>query len=142
MNIGEAAARVGLPTKTIRYYETIGLLPAPLRSDGNYRVYGERELRVLQFIHRARALGFSLKEVADLLALWHDQRRASAEVRGLAQRHIAEIDRKLEELRAIRATLDDLVHRCHGDDRPDCPILDDLAGSAAPRRPRKGRAHG
>jgi MerR family copper efflux transcriptional regulator len=142
MNIGDAAARVGLPTKTIRYYETIGLLPAPLRSDGNYRVYGERDLRVLQFIQRARALGFSLKEVADLLALWHDQKRASAEVRGLAQRHIAEIDRKLEELRAIRATLDDLVRRCHGDDRPDCPILDDLAGSAEPRRPRKGRAHG
>jgi Cu(I)-responsive transcriptional regulator len=128
MNIGEVASELGLPAKTIRYYEQVGLVPPPLRSDGNYRVYGERELRVLRFIQRARALGFSLKEVADLLALWQDQHRASAEVRSLALRHIDEVDRKIEELRAIRATLDDLVHRCHGDDRPDCPILEDLAG--------------
>jgi MerR family copper efflux transcriptional regulator len=140
MNIGEIAARTGLPAKTVRYYEEIGLLPAPPRSDGNYRVYGERELRVLSFISRARALGFSLKEVAALLQLWHDRDRASAEVRSLAERHIVEIDRKLAELRAIRGTLADLVHRCHGDDRPDCPIIDDLAGTPAPEK--KGRKHG
>jgi MerR family copper efflux transcriptional regulator len=140
MNIGEIAARTGVPAKTIRYYEEIGLLPAPPRSNGNYRVYGERELRVLGFIARARALGFTLKEVAALLGLWHDRHRASAEVRSLAERHIGEIDRKLEELQAIRRTLADLVHRCHGDDRPDCPIIDDLAGTPAPEK--KGSAHG
>jgi MerR family copper efflux transcriptional regulator len=139
MNIGEIAAELGLPAKTIRYYEEVGLLPAPPRSGGNYRVYGERERRVLRFIQRSRALGFSLKEVADLLALWQDQHRASAEVRRLALRHIGEVDRKIEELRAIRATLDHLVHRCHGDDRPDCPILEDLAGSEEQPARMKGK---
>jgi MerR family copper efflux transcriptional regulator len=140
MNIGEVARETGLPAKTIRYYESVGLLPAPARSDGNYRVYGERELRWLRFIQHARALGFSLKEVASLLELWQDQRRASAEVRRLALAHIGAIDQKLAELGAIRATLDDLVQRCHGDHRPDCPILDELARDDAPRT-RKGRKH-
>jgi Cu(I)-responsive transcriptional regulator len=126
MNIGAAARLTGVPSKTIRFYEAEGLLHPP-RTDANYRVYGEREVAMLRFIQRARALGFSVKEVADLRALWQDRRRASAEVRDLAMRHIAEIDRKLDELGRIRATLDDLVHRCHGDDRPDCPIIDDLA---------------
>jgi Cu(I)-responsive transcriptional regulator len=128
MNIGTIAKRSGLPAKTIRYYESIGLIPPPLRSEGNYRTYTEHDLQTLRFVQRARGLGFSVKEVAKLLTLWQDRRRASAEVRSLAQEHVAEIDRKIEELKAMRRTLTHLIERCHGDHRPDCPILEDLAG--------------
>ena len=133
MNIGAIARRSGLPAKTIRYYEGIGLLPAPRRSAGNYRTYGESDLETLRFVQRARGLGFSVKEVARLLGLWQDRRRASAEVRRLALDHIAEIDGKIAELEGMRRTLVHLTQRCHGDDRPDCPILDDLAGRDQPR---------
>ena len=126
MNIGEASGLTGVPAKTIRYYESAGLLH-PVRSGGYYRVYGAREIQVLRFIQKARRLGFSVKEVENLLLLWQDKRRSSAQVRALATAHIEEIDRKLEELKRIRETLQTLVHRCHGDDRPDCPIIEELA---------------
>jgi MerR family transcriptional regulator, copper efflux regulator len=126
MNIGALAQRTGVAAKTIRYYESIGLLDRPVRSNGNYRVYGERDLATLRFVQRARGLGFAIKEVANLLTLWRDRRRSSADVRALAAAHLAEIEGKLEEMRAIRATLRHLVECCHGDDRPDCPIIDDL----------------
>ena len=129
MNIGIAAERSGVPAKTIRYYESIGLIPEPGRTEGGYRDYGERDVRILAFIHRARRLGFSVREVGDLLALWDDRERASAEVKKLALDRLAEIDGKIAELRSIRRTLAELSDRCHGDDRPDCPILDDLAGA-------------
>ena len=129
MNIGQAARRSGVPAKTIRYYETIGLIDRAERSDGNYRVYGSSDVETLRFIQRARSLGFSVSEVAELLALWRDRSRSSARVKALAQRHLTDMDRKIAELRSMRATLERLVERCHGDQRPECPILDDLAGA-------------
>jgi MerR family copper efflux transcriptional regulator len=130
MNIGEVAKATGFPAKTIRYYEGVGLLERPARSAGNYRVYGERDIATLRFVQRARHLGFSIKEIANLLQLWHDRKRASAEVRALAVAHLDAIGRKLAELQAMQATLQHLVERCHGDQRPDCPIIDDLATGA------------
>ncbi|MBU0723678.1 MAG: Cu(I)-responsive transcriptional regulator [Alphaproteobacteria bacterium] len=127
MNIGQAANASGVPAKTIRYYESIGLLrPAP-RSGGGYRVYDETDLSVLRFIQRARSMGFAVKDVSNLLKLWSDRERSSADVKAVAMRHIEEIDRKMAEMKSIRSTLVHLTHRCHGDDRPDCPIIDDLA---------------
>jgi Cu(I)-responsive transcriptional regulator len=127
LKIGEVAEHSGVPAKTIRYYEEVGLLPEPARAPNGYRVYGPRSVEVLRFIARARSLGFTLEDVSGLLDLWRDQGRASADVRRLAEDHIAAIDAKLDELQSMRRTLADLVHRCHGDDRPDCPILDELA---------------
>jgi MerR family copper efflux transcriptional regulator len=127
LNIGESAQASGVSAKMIRHYESIGLLPAARRTAAGYRVYGEQEVRVLQFIHRGRALGFPLERIAELLALWQDPGRASAEVRQLAEQHIAELNRKIEELQAMKRTLEALARSCHGDQRSDCPILDDLA---------------
>lgn len=127
MNIGEVAEATGLPAKTIRYYESVGLIDPPVRSGGNYRVYDERQVQTLRFIQHARQLGFSVKEVSELVALWRDKRRASGDVRRLALRHLEEIDARIGELRRMRQTLQSLVERCHGDHRPDCPILDELA---------------
>jgi MerR family copper efflux transcriptional regulator len=127
LNIGEAAQASGVSAKMIRHYESIGLLPAARRTASGYRVYDAQDVRLLQFIHRGRALGFSLEKIADLLALWQDQDRASADVRRLAEQHIAELNRKIEELQAMKRTLETLAHSCHGDQRSDCPILDDLA---------------
>ncbi len=132
MNIGEAAARSGVTAKTIRYYESIGLLPSASRRTNNYRDYAETEIQTLRFIARARGLGFSVKDVGQLLALWRDRSRASQDVKAVAQSHLGEIDRKIAELEAMRATLQHLIKACHGDHRPDCPILDDLAGAGAP----------
>lgn len=132
MNIGAAAARSGVTAKTIRYYESIGLLPSASRRTNNYRDYAEAEIQTLRFIARARGLGFSVKDVGQLLALWHDRSRASHDVKAVAQAHLGEIDRKIAELEAMRGTLQHLITACHGDHRPDCPILDDLAGAAAP----------
>jgi len=129
MNIGEVASRSGVPPKTIRYYEEVGLIPPARRARSGYRTYGARDLLTLRFVQRARSLGFSVKDARALLALWHDSHRASAEVKALAGRHVEAIDRKLAELDSMRRTLVDLMERCHGDDRPDCPILDDLAGA-------------
>lgn len=130
MNIGTAARRSGVPAKTIRYYESIGLIPAAGRSAGGYRVYGERDVETLRFIQRARSLGFPVRDVASLLALWNDHGRTSAEVRALAANHIVQIDARIAEMQSVRRTLATLVARCHGDDRPDCPILEELADGA------------
>ena len=128
MNIGTAARRSGVPAKTIRYYEEIGLIPKASRNGNGYRDYEEQDVLILRFIHRARDLGFPVKDVAALLELWRDRARGSAQVKALATSHIDAIDRKIEELKSIRRTLSDLAARCHGDHRPDCPILADLAG--------------
>jgi MerR family copper efflux transcriptional regulator len=127
MNIGEAAKASGVSSKMIRHYEAIGLIGAARRTDAGYRLYGQRDVQVLQFIHRARALGFSLEQIRDLLALWQDKARASADVRTLARSHIAELEQKIAEMEAMKRTLAALVASCHGDTRADCPILDDLA---------------
>jgi Cu(I)-responsive transcriptional regulator len=126
LKIGEAARRSGVPAKTIRFYESIGLIAPAERLDNRYRLYDESDLRVLRFIGRARALGFPLKEVAQLLALYRDRRRASHEVKRLALGHIADLERKIAELTKLREALGELAARCHGDDRPDCPILEAL----------------
>ncbi|MCF8880993.1 Cu(I)-responsive transcriptional regulator [Hyphobacterium sp. SN044] len=127
MNIQSVAEMTGLPAKTIRYYEDIGLV-APKRSGNGYRVFDEAALARLNFVGRARSLGFSLDECRLLLGLWDDRARASSEVRDLARQHIGEIDRKLAELRDMRRTLSELVQSCHGDDRPNCPIIETLSG--------------
>jgi MerR family copper efflux transcriptional regulator len=127
MNIGQAAARAGVPPKTIRYYEDIGLVaPAP-RSDNGYRAYREVDVHVLRFVQRARSLGFSVRECRQLLDLYQDPHRTSAEAKALTEQRIAAIDRKMAELATMRATLVRLADACRGDDRPECPILDDLA---------------
>jgi Cu(I)-responsive transcriptional regulator len=126
-NIGEAARASGVTAKMVRHYESIGLLPPARRTEAGYRLYGSDDVRMLQFIHRGRALGFSLDQIADLLALWRDKDRASADVRRLALEHIDELDRKIAELEAMKRTLATLASSCHGDARSDCPILDDLA---------------
>ena len=126
-NIGEAARASGVSAKMIRHYESIGLIGAARRTDAGYRVYTSQDVRVLQFVHRGRALGFSLDQIRDLLALWQDKDRASADVRALARTHIEELNRKIAEMEAMRRTLESLAASCHGDARSDCPILDDLA---------------
>ncbi|KAF1310727.1 MULTISPECIES: Cu(I)-responsive transcriptional regulator [Pseudomonas] len=127
MNIGQAARRSGLSTKMIRYYEAIGLLKPATRSDSGYRLYQPEDLHSLAFIKRSRDLGFSLEEVGKLLTLWQDRQRASADVKALALQHIDELNRRIEELASLRDTLSELVAHCKGNDRPDCPILKDLA---------------
>jgi len=128
MNIGDAAAASGLPPKTIRYYEEIGLVPPPARRDSGYRDYGPREVHVLRFLARARGLGFSVEECRQLLALYRDRGRASADVKRLTEERLATIDEKIAQLQTLRGALAHLAACCHGDARPDCPILDDLAG--------------
>jgi Cu(I)-responsive transcriptional regulator len=126
MTIGEAASLSGVPPKTIRYYEEIGLIAAPERLENRYRAYDESDVRTLRFIQRARSLGFPLKEVGELLALYRDRSRTSREVKRLALARIADLDRKIAELTAIRNAIGDLAGHCHGDNRPECPILDEL----------------
>lgn len=128
MNIGQAAKASGLTAKMLRYYERIGLLAPAGRTDSGYRQYGAEDLRVLAFVRRSRELGFSLEEIRQLLSLWQDRQRASADVKALAKRHIAELDLKIAELTRLRNTLGELVSCCHGDASPDCPILDTLGG--------------
>jgi MerR family copper efflux transcriptional regulator len=127
MNIGNAAKLSGVPAKTIRSYEEIGLISKAGRTAAGYRAYSTAEVETLKFIHKARSLGFSVKDVGDLLTLWRDRERASADVRRIAEGHVAAVEQKIAELEAIRRTLHGLIHRCHGDDRPDCPILEGLA---------------
>jgi MerR family transcriptional regulator, copper efflux regulator len=129
-NIGEAARASGVSAKMIRHYESLGLLPEPQRTAAGYRVYDDNEVHTLRFIRRARDLGFPMKEVERLLGLWRNRRRASADVRKVAQQHIVDLDRRIAELKEMRRTLEHLVHHCRGDHRPDCPILDDLADAA------------
>ena len=126
MNIGQAAAGSGVSAKMIRHYEAIGLIEAA-RSDNGYRVYGARDVAVLRFIRHARDLGFPLEDVRRLLALWRDRGRASAEVKRLALAHVDALETKADSLRSMAASLRHLAAHCHGDDRPDCPILEDLA---------------
>jgi len=128
MNIGQAAEHSGVSAKMIRHYESIGLVERARRTDGGYRIYDANDIHTLRFIRRARDLGFSIKEIAQLVGLWRNRRRASADVRRVAQQHISELDQKIAELQAMRRTLTELVEHCHGDRRPECPILDDLAG--------------
>lgn len=130
MNIGEAAALASLPPKTIRYYEEIDLIH-PARAGNGYRDYSETDIHRLQFLQRARSLGFTIEECRMLLSLYEDEHRASADVRAVAMEKIGEVDRKIAELRSMKATLTRLVDSCHGDARPDCPILEDLAGGAS-----------
>ncbi|MBN2905522.1 MAG: Cu(I)-responsive transcriptional regulator [Rhodobacteraceae bacterium] len=127
MNIGEVSTRTGLPAKTIRYYEEIGLV-RPARGANGYRAFDQADLYRLAFVGRARSLGFTIEECRALLALYDDRDRASGDVKRIAQGHLAQIDAKIAELRAMRATLSDLVTACAGDDRPDCPILKGLSG--------------
>ncbi len=131
MNIGQAAAASGVSAKMIRHYEAIGLVPAPVRTEAGYRVYGERDVHTLRFIRRARDLGFAIPRIRDLLALWHDEGRASRNVRAIALSHVRELEERMRQLQTMAATLRHLAAHCHGDGRPDCPIIDDLAAPAA-----------
>lgn len=141
MNIGEAAAASGVSAKMIRYYESVGLIPAPPRTEAGYRVYGEQEIHLLRFVRRARDLGFSVESIGRLLALWQDRSRASADVKRLALTHVEELERKARALQEMAATLKHLAATCHGDARPDCPIIAGLAepGEAPPARRAGGR---
>jgi MerR family transcriptional regulator, copper efflux regulator len=126
LNIGEAASRSGVSAKMIRHYETLGLLPRVERTDSGYRQYGDREVHTLKFIRRSRDLGFSMAEIAELLQLWQNPRRASASVKRIALAHIADLDRRMAEMAEMRQTLHRLADCCAGDQRPDCPILEAL----------------
>ena len=126
MNIGGAATASGISAKMIRYYESIGLIPAAHRTESGYRYYTDDDVHVLQFIRRARDLGFAMEDIAVLLALWRDQGRASADVKRIALDHVAVLERKIADLQGMANTLRKLAEHCHGDDRPDCPILADL----------------
>ena len=127
MNIGELAQASGVSAKMIRYYEKIGLIPPADRSQSGYRNYSDNDVHRLRFIRRARDLGFTVEQMADLLALWRDRSRASSEVKKIALDQVAILERKAEELQAMSRTLKHLAAHCHGDERPDCPIIDDLA---------------
>jgi Cu(I)-responsive transcriptional regulator len=133
--IGEVARRTGMPSKTIRYYEEIQLIEPARRADNGYRVYDQRSVETLRFVKRARDLGFSIEEVSGLLTLWRDTGRRSADVKALALAHIDQVERKIAELQSLRRSLLHVAEHCHGDDRPDCPILDDLAGSDVAQGP-------
>ena len=128
MNIGEVAAETGVTAKSIRYYESIDLIPAAERTKAGYRQYGERDVQILRFIKRSRGLGFSVAQVAELLSLYQDRSRASGEVKGIVEARLSDVEQKISQLESIRATLRKLADRCHGDERPDCPILDEFAG--------------
>jgi len=127
MNIGQAAAASGVTAKMIRHYEEIGLVRPPRRAASNYRTYSASDVHVLSFVKRARTLGFSMADIKDLLALWENKGRPSASVKKIAGRHIAELKRKIAETQSLVAALEHLSRHCHGDERPECPILDDLA---------------
>jgi Cu(I)-responsive transcriptional regulator len=128
MKIGEASAASGISERMIRHYERIGLMPAAARRDSGYRDYGQRDVHTLTFIGRARDLGFSIEEIRKLLELWHDRTRASADVKALALSRAAELKRKERALYEMRRSLEHLADKCHGDDRPDCPIIGGLEG--------------
>lgn len=138
MNIGQAAKLSGVSAKMIRYYEQIGLIPEAIRSDAGYRNYSSPEVHSLRFIRRARDLGFSVEQISALLVLWRDHDRASADVKAMALSHAAGLKAKIAELQAMAQTLEHLANHCHGNDRPDCPILTDLAepAAAAEQRPQ------
>ena len=134
-NIGEASELTGVSAKMIRHYEGIGLIPAASRTFANYRLYNDADIHRLRFIKRSRNLGFSMKQIEALLGLWNDPSRASAQVKKLAKAHAEELAQKVRELQAMQRTLENLAKHCHGDQRPDCPILDDLEGIEHVERP-------
>ena len=134
MNIGQAAAASGVSAKMIRYYEETGLIPTARRSEAGYRTYGDRDVQMLRFIRRARDLGFPVEQIADLLALWRDQSRHSSDVKHLATMRIAELQAKIRAMNDMVATLQTLADSCSGDQRPDCPILADLARDERPEK--------
>ena len=143
MNIGEAAKASGVSAKMIRHYESVGLFPEAHRTDSGYRQYSDKEVSTLRFIRQSRDLGFSIEQIRELLGLWQNRRRPSRQVKALAQAHIQELDQKLQELQAMKATLEHLVHCCNGDDRPDCPIIDNLADETlTSRRQANGQREG
>jgi Cu(I)-responsive transcriptional regulator len=142
MNIGQAATASGVTAKMIRYYESIGLIEPPTRTQAGYRVYRAEEIHELRFVKRARMLGFSIEEARQLLALWRDKSRASADVKRFAMRHVRDLEAKIEELRAMSRTLRHLARTCHGDDRPECPILADLALPGGDRPLKAGLRRG
>ena len=136
-NIGEAARLSGVSAKMVRHYESLGLLPAVSRTDAGYRQYTEREVHTLRFVKRSRDLGFSMSEIAELLALWQDQGRSNSEVRSIALKQLAELEQRMTEMGAMKRTLEYLVAGCHNDQRPECPILDELATGEDPPRGKK-----
>lgn len=131
INIGRAAEASGVSAKMIRHYESVGLLPAAGRTVAGYRIYRDSDVHTLRFIRRARDLGFSMKEIGALVGLWQNRGRSSGDVKKLAARHMRQLDDKIRDLQAMRDTLAQLAHHCHGDGRPDCPILEDLASDHA-----------
>ncbi len=131
LNIGKAAEVSGVSAKMIRHYEAIGLIPKVRRTASDYRIYSGNDVHMLRFIRHARDLGFAMAQIAELLRLWRDQRRPSREVKHVALAHIAALERKIGELQAMKASLEHLTAHCHGDERPECPILDDLAAPRA-----------
>ncbi len=135
MNIGQAASVSGVSAKMIRYYESIGLVSSAARSAGNYRTYGEADIHMLHFIGRARAMGFSMGQIRELLGLWQNKRRASATVKAIAEQRIQELDTRIAALCSMRDTLLYLSRHCEGDDRPACPILDEISGAVSQQRP-------
>ncbi|KQP14820.1 Cu(I)-responsive transcriptional regulator [Pseudorhodoferax sp. Leaf267] len=130
-NIGEAAARSGVSAKMVRHYESLGLLPTVARTEAGYRLYGDKEVHTLRFIRRARDLGFSMAEIAELLKLWQNSGRASADVKRIALRHVADLERRMAAMAEMRDSLKHLADCCQGDHRPDCPILEGLSGHEA-----------
>ena len=146
LSIGEAAKATGVSAKMIRHYEAVGLLPSPRRTDAGYRQYEPTEVHTLRFIRHARDLGFSIHAIGELVGLWQNRRRPSREVKALALTHIQQLEQKAQELLAMKASLEHLVQCCHGDDRPECPILETLAaedtrstsGARAPSRAKRG----
>ena len=140
MNIGEAAKASGVSAKMIRHYESVGLFPEAARTESGYRQYTDKEVSTLRFIRQSRDLGFSIEQIRELLGLWQNRKRPSRQVRALAQAHILELEEKLNELQSMKATLEHLVHCCHGDDRPDCPIIESLE-SAQPVVAERGGHH-
>lgn len=130
LSIGAAAKASGVSAKMIRHYESIGLLPRAQRTNSNYRLYGLQDIHNLRFIHRARSLGFPLETIRELLTLWRNRQRSSAQVKKLALSHVAGLEAKIAEMQEMAAALRHLAHNCHGDDRPDCPILEGLASGS------------
>lgn len=139
INIGAVAARTGLPPKTIRYYELIGLLPPAPRSRGSYRLYDTADIEVLRFVNRARTLGFATAEIAGLLDLWRNKDRSTADVKALASKHIKDVDEKIADLISLRQTIAQFAERCQGDDRPECPLLNEPANGQEDRVERSPR---
>ena len=128
VNIGAAARASGVSAKMVRHYESLGLLGEVARTEGGYRQYTAADIHTLRFIKRSRELGFSMAEIAELVSLWHDKARASSQVKLIASQHLADLEKRIQAMQDMRRTLQNLVHCCHGDARPDCPILDELAG--------------